>query len=59
MIVRDLGVQPYEKVWREMQAFTDQRDAASEDELWLVEHPPVYTLGKNSRPEHVLAAGES
>ena len=58
MIVRDLGVQPYEKVWREMQAFTDQRDDTSEDELWLVEHPPVYTLGKNSRPEHVLAAGD-
>jgi lipoyl(octanoyl) transferase len=58
MIVRDLGLQPYEKVWREMQSFTDQRDAVSEDELWLVEHPPVYTLGKNADTKHVLAAGE-
>ena len=58
MIVRDLGVQPYEKVWREMQAFTDQRDNTTEDELWLVEHPPVFTLGKNGRVEHVLAAAD-
>jgi lipoyl(octanoyl) transferase len=58
MIVRDLGVQPYEKVWREMQAFTDQRDNTTEDELWLVEHPPVFTLGKNARVEHVLAAAD-
>ena len=58
MIVRDLGVAPYEKIWREMQAFTDQRNSDTEDELWLVEHPPVYTLGKNARPEHVLAAGD-
>lgn len=58
MIVRDLGVQPYDETWRAMQAYTDQRDSASEDELWLVEHPPVYTLGKNSRPEHVQDAGD-
>ena len=58
MIVRDLGVAPYEKIWREMQAFTDQRNSDTEDELWLVEHPPVYTLGKNARPEHVLAVGD-
>lgn len=40
-----------------MQSFTDQRDAETEDELWLVEHPPVFTLGLNASREHVLAAG--
>lgn len=58
MRVIDLGLQPYEKVWQDMQRYTDQRDADSEDELWLVEHPPVFTLGKNGKPEHVLAAGD-
>ena len=58
MRVIDLGLQPYEKVWREMQDYTAARDADSEDQLWLVEHPAVFTLGKNSRPEHVLAAGD-
>ncbi len=58
MRVIDLGIQPYEKVWRQMQAYTAQRDADSEDQLWLVEHPPVFTLGKNGKREHVLAAGD-
>lgn len=58
MRVIDLGLQPYEKIWQDMQCYTDQRDADSEDQLWLVEHPPVFTLGKNSKPEHVLAAGD-
>jgi lipoyl(octanoyl) transferase len=58
MRVIDLGLQPYEKIWQEMQAYTDQRDASSEDQLWLVEHPPVFTLGKSGRCEHVLAAGD-
>jgi lipoyl(octanoyl) transferase len=47
--VRDLGRQPYEPVWRAMQAFTD--------ELWFVEHEPVYTLGQAGRWEHVLNPG--
>jgi len=58
MRVIDLGLQPYEKVWRDMQRYTDQRGADSEDQLWLVEHPPVFTLGKNARPGHVLGAGD-
>src|SRR5580765_3356158 len=57
-IVRDLGHQPYEPVWRAMQAFTDARDADTVDELWLVEHDPVFTLGQAGKPEHVLAPGE-
>ncbi|GAB1596698.1 lipoyl(octanoyl) transferase LipB [Lysobacter claricitrinus] len=56
--VRDLGRQPYEPVWRAMQAFTDRRDDATPDELWLVEHEPVFTLGQAGKPEHVLMAGD-
>lgn len=56
--VRDLGRQPYEPVWRAMQRFTDQRDAQTPDELWLVEHAPIFTLGQAGKAEHVLNAGE-
>ncbi|OHE84214.1 MAG: octanoyltransferase [Lysobacterales bacterium RIFOXYD1_FULL_69_11] len=56
--VRDLGRQPYEPVWRAMQAFTDARDEATPDELWLVEHDPVFTLGQAGKPEHVLMPGD-
>lgn len=56
--MRDLGRQPYVPVWRAMQALTDARDADTEDELWLVEHDPVFTLGQAGKPEHVLAAGD-
>ena len=54
MIVRALGVTDYEATWRAMQRFTDVRDAHTEDELWLTEHAPVYTLGLAGRREHVL-----
>ncbi len=57
-IVRDLGRQPYEPVWRAMQGFTDVRDADTPDELWLVEHDPVFTLGQAGKPEHVLMPGD-
>ena len=57
-IVRDLGRQPYEPVWRAMQAFTDARNEGTPDELWLVEHDPVFTLGQAGKPEHVLMPGE-
>ena len=56
--VRELGRQPYETVWRAMQAFTDTRNEATRDELWLVEHEPVFTLGQAGKPEHILAAGD-
>lgn len=58
VIIRNLGYADYEAVWRRMQAFTDERDADTPDELWLVEHPPVFTLGLNGRPEHVLNPGD-
>ena len=48
-LVRDLGRQPYEPVWRAMQRFTDQRSDADADELWVVEHDPVFTLGQAGR----------
>lgn len=56
--VRDLGCQPYEPVWRAMQRFTDARDETTPDEIWMVEHDPVFTLGQAGKPEHVLAPGE-
>jgi lipoyl(octanoyl) transferase len=51
VVVRDLGVADYVRTWSAMRAFTEQRDALTVDEIWLVEHPPVYTLGINGRDE--------
>ena len=56
--VRRLGLMDYEPVWRAMQTFTDQRDENTPDELWLVEHPPVFTQGQAGRAEHILAPGD-
>ena len=50
-LVRDLGRVEYTPVWQAMRAFTDARDAVTRDEIWLVEHPSVYTLGTNDRNE--------
>ena len=57
-VLRDLGRRPYEPVWRAMQAFTDARDEGTADELWLVEHEPVFTLGQAGKAEHVLMPGD-
>lgn len=56
--VRELGRQAYEPVWRAMQRFTDARGEHTEDEIWMVEHDPVFTLGQAGKPEHVLAPGD-
>ncbi len=56
--VRQLGLCEYEPTWRRMQAFTQARDAGTPDELWLLQHPPVFTQGMNGAPEHVLGAGD-
>jgi len=56
-LLRHLGHRPYLPVWQEMQAFTDQRTASSADELWLVEHPAIFTVGLNGKPEHLLDPG--
>lgn len=58
LLVRRLGLMDYEPVWRAMQSFTDRRDANTPDELWLVEHPPVFTQGQAGRAEHILAPGD-
>jgi lipoyl(octanoyl) transferase len=54
-VVRHLGRVDYEPTWRAMQAFTAQRTADTPDELWLLEHPPVYTLGQAGKSEHLIA----
>ena len=55
---RWLGRVDYEPTWRALQRYTDLRDALACDELWCLEHPPVYTLGMNASPTHVLAPGD-
>jgi lipoic acid synthetase len=56
--VKWLGRVAYEPTWREMQRITDTRDEHTPDEIWLLEHPPVFTLGLNADAGHVLAAGD-
>lgn len=56
--VRVLGQQAYLPVLQQMQGFTRERTATTVDELWLVQHLPVFTLGRNGKPEHVLAPGD-
>src|SRR4249920_136557 len=57
-VFRRLGQVQYVSTWRDMQRFTEVRDASTPDEIWFLEHPPVFTLGLNGRREHVLAAGD-
>lgn len=57
-VVRWLGRTVYEPVWRDMQSFTDARDASTPDELWFLEHEPVFTQGLNGKQEHLLATGD-
>lgn len=56
--IRDLGRTEYVPVWRDMQQFTNERDASTPDELWFTEHEPVFTLGVNAAREHLLAPGD-
>jgi lipoyl(octanoyl) transferase len=58
MVLRHLGLAAYEPTWRAMRRFTDARDSSTPDEIWFVEHPPVFTLGMNAKLEHVLAPGD-
>jgi len=55
-VVRYLGRVEFDPTWRAMQALTAARTPASPDELWLLEHPPVYTQGQAGKPEHLLRA---
>jgi lipoyl(octanoyl) transferase len=56
-LIKQLGLQPYEPVWQQMQAFTNERNGDTPDEIWLVEHHPVFTLGQAGKPEHLLDPG--
>ncbi|MBY6063437.1 lipoyl(octanoyl) transferase LipB [Pseudidiomarina sediminum] len=58
LIVRQLGRQAYEPVWQAMQQFTDTRNANTADELWVLEHDPVFTQGQAGKAEHILAPGD-
>jgi lipoyl(octanoyl) transferase len=57
-VVKRLGLQPYEPIFREMREFTLARDEHTPDELWFLEHEPVFTQGQAGKAEHVLAAGD-
>lgn len=57
-VVRALGTVPYEDCWHAMKNFTEQRDATTPDEIWWVEHPPVFTQGQAGKAEHVLMTGD-
>jgi lipoyl(octanoyl) transferase len=57
-VVKSLGRVEYEPTWRAMQRFTDERDETTPDEIWFLEHPPVFTLGMSGKREHLLAPGE-
>lgn len=57
LITRFLGRIEYSSAWRAMQTFTDHRDARTADELWFLEHPPVFTQGRNGKAEHLLDPG--
>jgi lipoyl(octanoyl) transferase len=57
-VLRWLGLVEYEPTWRAMQRQVESRGPDSPDEFWFLEHPPVFTLGMNSRPEHLLATGD-
>jgi lipoyl(octanoyl) transferase len=57
-VIRHLGLSAYEPTWRAMQAFTAARQSSTPDEIWFVEHPPVFTLGLNASREHVLSPGD-
>lgn len=52
--IRQLGIQDYQDVWHKMQAFTDNRKPETPDEIWLVQHPAVFTQGSAGKPEHLL-----
>lgn len=58
IITKKLGLQPYLSCWEAMRLYTENRDADSEDQLWLVEHPPIFTQGIGGKAEHILAPGD-
>jgi|TARA_R110002126_G_scaffold273866_1_gene418577 lipoyl(octanoyl) transferase len=57
LIIRSLGTLPYSETWHAMKQFTDERTDDTPDEIWLLQHPPVYTQGQAGKPEHILNPG--
>ena len=57
LLIKNLGRQEYKPVWKAMHSFTEQRDENSNDEIWLVEHNPVFTQGQAGKEEHILNPG--
>jgi len=58
LVLRSLGQVPYDSTWQRMQEFTNLRDDQTPDEIWLLEHAPVFTQGQAGKAEHVLNAGD-
>lgn len=58
LAVKLLGLRPYQEVWAMMRAFTDSRSEQTSDELWMVQHRPVFTQGQAGKPEHILNPGD-
>lgn len=58
LVTRHLGLQSYVPVWQAMQKFTDEREQTSKDEIWLLEHEPVFTQGQAGKAEHILMPGD-
>ena len=58
LVIRHLGQVDYATAWHDMQSFTNSRDHNTPDELWFLEHPPVFTLGRNGKQEHLHNTGE-
>ncbi len=52
--IKNLGLQDYQETWQAMQDFNKARNSETSDQIWVVEHPPVYTLGRNGKKEHIL-----
>ena len=58
LVVKNLGEEPYTETWQAMKKFTDSREAHAPDEIWFVQHPPVFTLGQAGKVEHLLTPGD-
>lgn len=58
LIIRHMGLQPYESIWQAMKEFTKNRQPKDPDELWILQHSPVFTQGQAGKPEHILNANQ-
>ncbi|HBO38506.1 MAG TPA: octanoyltransferase [Pasteurellaceae bacterium] len=54
LLIRQYGIRDYQEIWQKMRDFTDSRNESTPDEIWLVQHPPVFTQGQTGKPEHLL-----